>query len=112
MLKACSKGVLTLNKHDRYVQRLYDRIKPDFDVMQKHVVLSSRKSRKAEIDLIGYREGKAHVFEVKCSYRVVKARKQLRRLLRLLKQPVAAAYFYCGSADKLEKFSAKEIIQT
>jgi predicted RecB family endonuclease len=96
----------TLNKHDRYVQRLYDRIKDDYDAVERNVVLSTKKCRKAEIDIIAYKDDEVHVFEVKCSYRFVKAKKQILRILRLLK-PVkpTKAYFYCGSADRLERIA-------
>lgn len=94
----------TLNKHDRYVQRLYDRIKDDYDAVERHVVLSSKKCAKAEIDIIAYRNDEVHVYEVKCSYRFYKAKRQLQKILRLLKKP-AVAFFYCGSADSLEKIS-------
>jgi hypothetical protein len=43
------------------------------------------------------------VYEVKCSYRFVKAKRQVERILRLLKKEgVVVGYFYCGSADRLE----------
>lgn len=90
-----------LNKHDRYVQRLYDRIKDDYDSVKMNVVLESKKCRRAEIDIIAYKDDEVHVYEVKCSYRLSKARRQLQRILRLLRKP-ASAYFYCGSADRLE----------
>jgi hypothetical protein len=66
------------------------------------VILSSKKVRKAEIDIIGYKDDEVHIFEVKCSYRFAKAKRQLLRMLKLLKKP-AVAYFYCGSADRLER---------
>lgn len=91
-----------MNKHDRYVQRLYDRIKDDYDAIERNVVLSSKKCRRAEIDLIGYKDDEMHIYEVKCSYRCIKAKRQLLRILRLLKRP-AVAFFYCGSADRLER---------
>lgn len=98
-----------LNKHDRYVQRLYDRIKDDYDAVERHVILSSRKCIKAEIDILAYKDDEVHVFEVKCSYRFVKAKKQLTRILRLLRlECPAKAYFYCGSADRLECIAKAE----
>ena len=93
--------MLHTNKHDRYVQRLYDRIKDDYDAVERNVVFSSRKCAQAEADIIAYRGDEIHIYEVKCSYRFAKAKKQLLKMLRLLKQP-AVAYFYCGSADRLE----------
>ena len=93
--------MLHTNKHDRYVQRLYDRIKDDYDVVERNVILETKKCRRAEIDIIAYKHDEVHVYEVKCSYRFAKAKKQLLRILRILKRP-AVAYFYCGSADRLE----------
>ena len=113
MCKNCSsmtgmhRRCFTLKNHDRYVQRLYDRIKDDYDAVERHVVLSSKKCTKAEIDIIAYKDDEVHVYEVKCSYRFYKARKQLRKILRLLKKP-AVAFFYCGSADRLEKVAVAQ----
>ena len=63
----------------------------------------------AEIDILAYKDDEVHVFEVKCSYRFVKAKKQLTRILRLLRlERPAKAYFYCGSADRLECIAKAE----
>jgi hypothetical protein len=66
-----------------------------------NVVFSSRKCAQAEVDIMAYRGDVVHVYEVKCSYRFAKAKKQLLKILRIMKRP-AVAYFYCGSADRLE----------
>ncbi|MGH9427871.1 MAG: hypothetical protein ACRD2L_16410, partial [Terriglobia bacterium] len=98
-----SPQVLHTNKHDRYVQRLYDRIKDDYDAVERNVILETKKCRRAEIDILAYKGDEVHVFEVKCSYRFVKAKKQIERILRLLKLDTPTkGYFYCGSADRLE----------
>ncbi|MEK6822190.1 MAG: hypothetical protein AABY13_00035 [Nanoarchaeota archaeon] len=70
------------------------------------MVLSGKRGMKAEIDLIGYKDGRVDVFEVKCSFRIVKARKQLRRIQRLLNLDGMTLLFYCGMADKLERIAA------
>ena len=97
-----------MNKHDQYVEQLYNRIKDDYDSIERHVVLSSRHVMKAEIDLIGYKDNHVDVYEVKCSFRIVKAKKQLRRIHRLLnvKENDISLLFYCGMADKLERIAA------
>ena len=95
-----------INKHDQYVEQLYNKIKDDYDVVERHVVLSGKRGMKAEIDLIGYKDGRVDVFEVKCSFRIVKARKQLRRIQRLLNLDGMTLLFYCGMADKLERIAA------
>ena len=93
--------MLHTNKHDRYVQRLYDRIKDDYDAVELNVVFSTRKCAQAEVDIMAYKDDVVHIYEVKCSYRFAKAKKQLLKVLRIMKRP-AVAYFYCGSADSLE----------
>ena len=80
---------------------MYDKIKSDYDVLERHVVISSKKCSQAEIDLIGYKDGKVTVFEVKCSFRIVKARRQLARIKRLLNIRDVALMFYCGTADQM-----------
>jgi Holliday junction resolvase-like predicted endonuclease len=103
------RQVLQLNKHDRYVQRLYDRIKDDYDAVERNVVLSTKKCSRAEIDIIAHRGDEVHIYEVKCSYRFAKAKRQLLRILRLLKMDkTAKGFFYCGSADRLECIAQAE----
>jgi len=66
---------------------------------------SKRKRRIAEIDILAI-NGKYHdVYEVKCSYRIVKARKQLQKIRKILSRHsnVRNAFFYCGSSNKLIK---------
>ncbi len=71
-------------------------------------MLASKRSMKAEIDLIGYKDNHIDVYEVKCSFRICKARRQLRRIERLLSIPKndISLLFYCGMADKLERIAA------
>ena len=74
---------------------------PNYDRILKHIQLSSKKSDLGEIDLLCIKDGKIDVFEVKCSYRIVKARKQLKRIRRLVDFPDMRAFFYCGSSDQV-----------
>ena len=92
---------MTINKHDLYVEKLYERIKGDYDVIEKHVVVRGKRCVKAEIDMIGYKDGRIHIFEVKCSYRVYKASRQLAHIKKLLNLRSASLMFYCGTADQL-----------
>jgi len=94
--------VSQINKHDRYVERLYRKIKDDYDIVESHVPISSKKCMKAEIDLLGIKDDRIDVYEVKCSYRIIKAKKQLNRIHRLYNyRKNLNKYFYCGIADKL-----------
>ena len=88
-------------KHDAYVQQLVSRLE-GYQSLQSNIKIYDKRCDKAEIDLMGVKNGKLHVFEVKCSYRISKAKRQLYKLKRLLKVPMTL-YFYCGSADVLEE---------
>jgi Holliday junction resolvase-like predicted endonuclease len=69
-------------------------------------VLRGRRCVKAEIDLIGYKNGEIHIYEVKCSYRVYKARRQLEHIRQLLHLRNASLLFYCGIADQVHRVAA------
>jgi hypothetical protein len=93
-----------VNKHDRYVLELCDRIKPDYDSLSLNVPIMSRKRHFGEIDVVARKGSDIDVYEVKCSYRVVKARKQLTRIKRFVRS-AKKAYFYCGSSGLLLQLS-------
>ncbi|MBN1645889.1 hypothetical protein JW868_02500 [Candidatus Woesearchaeota archaeon] len=86
-----------LNKHDRYVEELCDLIEGDYDHISKNVLLHSNDRRRrviGEIDVIAVKDHKYDVYEVKCSPRFVKTRKQIQRIRKHV--PVNKAFFYCG----------------
>ena len=66
-------------------------------------LFSDTANRKlAEIDLLAERDdGDCDAFEVKCSYRKVKAKKQLRKIKKLVPE-VKRTYFYCGESGNIE----------
>lgn len=90
-----------LSKHDSYVVELREKIQDEYDMMLEGVPIDSKKRRVAEIDLIGYKGDRVDVFEVKCSHRVIKAKKQLKRLRRIMDVEKLNTYFYCGSSGVL-----------
>ena len=90
-----------LTKHDRYVLELRDKIRYKYDSISMNVKVSSKKRNLAEIDLIAKSGNNVDLYEVKCSHRIVKARKQLKRIKRILNLPSAKSYFYCGSSGAL-----------
>jgi len=99
--------VVTRIKHDVYLQGLCEKVKCDYDSLSTNVRLFSKKGRVlAEIDLLAVREDSCDVYEVKCSYRIVKARKQLRRIKRLMPQ-VTNLYFFCGESGLLKEVEAE-----
>ncbi|MBI2144797.1 hypothetical protein HYU18_00580 [Candidatus Woesearchaeota archaeon] len=94
---------LKLSKHDRYVEELCARIKGDYDSVSKHVTVRAKKRMLAEVDVLAKKGESVDIYEVKCSPRVVKAKRQLRKLSRYLggSMNIANYYFYCGSSHSL-----------
>ena len=90
-----------LSKHDRYVLELRDKIRHRYDSISVNVKVASKKRSLGEIDLVARKGRKIDLYEVKCSHRIVKARKQLTRMKRLMNLSQSGAYFYCGSSGML-----------
>ena len=90
-----------ISKHDRYVLELRDKVNHKYDLISTNVKIPGRKRSLGEIDLIGKRGEAIDLYEVKCSHRIVKARKQLNRMKRLMNLNKSRAYFYCGSSESL-----------
>ena len=90
-----------LSKHDRYVLELKDKIKHKYDFVSVNVKIAGKKRSLGEIDIIAKKGNKVDLYEVKCSHRIVKARKQLNRMKRLMNLNKSRAYFYCGSSEPL-----------
>lgn len=69
-------------------------------------LFSSKRRLIGEIDLVGIKDGKIDVFEVKCSYRIIKAKKQLKKIRKIIsftnEFKRIRTFFYCGEASKLE----------
>jgi len=84
---------------------LWTQIRDQYDSVHRHVVLYGFKRRKrkviGEVDLIGVRKDGLDLYEVKCSHRVVKARKQLRKAKRILNEQNAKTYFYNGESGQI-----------
>ena len=91
-----------LSKHDRYVVELCERIKGNYDSVSVNVPVRVKKRLLGEVDILARKGGKVDIYEVKCSHRIIKAKKQLHRLGRYLKNlDIANFYFYCGSSGLL-----------
>ena len=90
-----------LSKHDRYVLELSDKIKHDYDYISTNVLLRHSKRSLGEIDIVAKKGNRLDLYEVKCSYRIVKARKQLKRIKRILNLENVRSYFYCGNSNVL-----------
>src|SRR3989344_8962031 len=68
-----------LSKHDRYVLELSDKIKHDYDSISTNVLLRQSKRLLGEIDMVAKKGNRLDLYEVKCSYRIVKAKKRLKK---------------------------------
>ena len=54
-----------------------------------------------EIDIMAQKGNRLDLYEVKCSYRILKAKKQLNRIRRHLKLENSRSFFYCGNSKAL-----------
>lgn len=63
--------------------------------------LRHSKRSLGEIDIIAKKGDRFDLYEVKCSYRIMKAKKQLDRLKKYLKLENTRSYFYCGNSKSL-----------
>ncbi|MGV8168642.1 MAG: hypothetical protein ACP5N3_01150 [Candidatus Nanoarchaeia archaeon] len=106
LLQGTGTEVVRILKHDKYVDTLYSRIKPDYDSIQRNVPIYSKRRRLiAEIDILAEKEGKYDVYEVKCSHRIYKAKKQLHKIKKIFhkeSKKVNNIYFYCGESKLLQ----------
>lgn len=96
--------ITQLSKHDQYVKVLGDRLE-GYDTVLTHVpIYSERKRLVAEVDILACRGGICDVFEVKCSYRIVKARQQLHKIKKHLQRrdsTIGNLFFYCGESGMI-----------
>ena len=92
---------IKLSKHDRYVLELSNRIKHKYDSISVNVPVKRSKRSIGEIDIIAKKGNMFDLYEVKCSYRILKAKKQLNRIKRYLNLSNAGSYFYCGNSKIL-----------
>ena len=90
-----------LSKHDQYVLELTDKIRNSYDSVSTNVPLKHSKRSLGEIDIIAKKGNRFDLYEVKCSYRILKAKKQLTRIKKHLNLKNAGSYFYCGNSKSL-----------
>ena len=96
------KLLLKTNKHDRYVQDLYKKIQDRYDYLILDYEIGKSKRTLGQVDLAGVKDRNIDLYEVKCSYRIHKAEKQLRRARRIMRIK-GQLYFYCGSSGQIEE---------
>jgi hypothetical protein len=91
-------------KHDQYVQELFEKLKDNYDVIYRSLPLFSERNRLiGEIDMVGVSSYGVDIFEVKCSFRPVKAKKQLLKIRKIFGQndKDVNAFFYHGAGEQL-----------
>jgi len=93
--------VFRLNKHDRYLKDLHDKIKDRYDSVSTNIMIKKKKRSLGEIDLLAKKGDTFDLYEVKCSFRITKARKQARSLRKHFDLPINNIYFYCGATSSL-----------
>ena len=85
------------SKHDDFVTDLIERISFKYDYLETHYPFKISKKSKGEIDVYATRGNEVDLYEVKCSNRITKAKKQLKRARKCLGKK-GNSYFYCGSS--------------
>jgi hypothetical protein len=91
--------IYKLNKHDGYLEGLCQKLRPDYDYILKNVPLYSKRKRLvAEIDILAFKKEYCDAYEVKCSHRITKARKQLGKIKKLMSSRVRNTFFFCGES--------------
>ncbi|RJQ15659.1 hypothetical protein C4573_05880 [Candidatus Woesearchaeota archaeon] len=79
---------------------LVERIRPEYDSLSLHVPIRAKKRMLGEIDVLARKGSKIDIYEVKCSHRIVKAKRQKRKMHKYL-QTKFNFFFYCGSSGSL-----------
>ncbi|MDP3765421.1 MAG: hypothetical protein Q8R04_02830 [Nanoarchaeota archaeon] len=92
---------IKLSKHDRYVMELSNSIKDNYDSISVKVPVKHSKRSLGEIDIVAKKGNRFDLYEVKCSYRILKTKKQLNRIKKYLNLKNARSYFYCGNSKLL-----------
>jgi len=93
-------SVKKLSKHDKYVKELCDLIKYQYDTIILGFKIRSAKRTFGEIDILARKGDNLDIYEVKCSHRPVKARRQLAKIRKYVKTQ-GKSYFYCGTTKVL-----------
>ena len=95
------------SKHDQYVEYLKEKLLDNYDYVVTNVPIYVQRKRKkrlvGEIDILARKGNHYDIYEVKCSYRIVKARMQMKKIRKNLGSAymINNTYFYCGSSEKI-----------
>lgn len=91
--------------HDLYVWKLSKDLSERYDSVSTNVVLHKGKRVAAEIDILAVKGDVTHVYEVKVSLRITKARHQFKKIAKYYEDSIEKFFLYCGSSDSLLELS-------
>jgi hypothetical protein len=86
------------------VEKLCSVIGEKYDYILKNVPLYSKRKRLVgEIDVLAFKNNSCDIYEVKCSYRISKAKRQLEKIRKLIgaQSKVRNSFFFCGDSESL-----------
>ncbi|MFT4250762.1 MAG: hypothetical protein ACMXYD_05365 [Candidatus Woesearchaeota archaeon] len=87
--------------HDLYVWKLSKDLQKQYDTVETNVVIHKKRRVACEIDILATKAGVTHVYEVKVSLRITKARSQFRKIRKYYSESIDKFFLYCGSSDSL-----------
>lgn len=90
-----------VTEHDKYVAELVRYLDSSFDQIFTHQELAEGGDVLCEIDILAKRGSEIHLYEVKCSNRMNKAKEQLKKAERFYEGRETFCYFYNGEGDFL-----------
>ncbi len=88
-------------KHDQYIEKLCEEISPYYDDLSKNVQFYNGKRQVCEIDILAKKGKFIDCFEVKCSYRITKARRQKKKIMKHSGIDIRNMWFYCGANSEM-----------
>ena len=104
-----TRGVEKILKHDNFAAELIEQVKDNYQKVDQNLsFFSHRKRLIAEVDVMGHTKDSIDVYEVKCGYRITKARKQLYKLKKILRQfynkRINLFFYHGGSGELIQIF--------
>ena len=87
--------------HDLYVWKLSKDLQERYDSVKTNVVIHKKRRVACEIDILATKGGVTHVYEVKVSLRITKAKSQFKKIQKYYEQSIDKFFLYCGSSDSL-----------
>jgi len=94
-----------LAKYDQFVQNLVEQIKPQYDSLSTNFIIVNKKHKAAEIGILARKASAYDIYEVKCSYKISKEKRQAQKISKYCCYKLNKACFCCGSSKVLQLFS-------